>query len=72
MRTREQILAQFPERDLDGVWEISPDADSRWRAAVLELLLDMRDHLLAVLVLPDDARPPTSSLIFSSRRRHTR
>ena len=48
MRTREQILAQFPERDLDGVWEISPDADSRWRAAVLELLLDMRDHLLAV------------------------
>ena len=48
MRTREQILAQFPERDLEGVWEISPDADSRWRAAVLEVLLDMRDHLEAL------------------------
>lgn len=45
MRTREQILAQFPERDLDGVWEVSPDADSRWRAAVLEVLLDIREHL---------------------------
>jgi hypothetical protein len=45
MRTREEILAQFPERDLDGVWEVSPDADSRWRAAVLEVLLDIRDVL---------------------------
>lgn len=43
MRSREDILAQFPERDLDGHWEISPDADSRWRAAVLEVLLDIRD-----------------------------
>lgn len=42
MRSREEILAQFPERDLEGVWEISPDADSRWRAAVLEVLLDIR------------------------------
>ncbi len=45
MRTREEILSQFPERDLDGVWEVSPDADSRWRAAVLEVLLDIRDLL---------------------------
>ncbi len=43
MRSRDDILAQFPERDLDGHWEISPDADSRWRAAVLEVLLDIRD-----------------------------
>lgn len=43
MRSRDEILAQFPERDLDGHWEISPDADSRWRAAVLEVLLDIRD-----------------------------
>lgn len=43
MRSREEILAQFPERDLDGLWEVSPDADSRWRAAVLEVLLDIRD-----------------------------
>lgn len=43
VRSREDILAQFPERDLDGLWEISPDADSRWRAAVLEVLLDIRD-----------------------------
>lgn len=43
MRSREEILAQFPERDLDGHWEISPDADSRWRAAVLEVLLDIRE-----------------------------
>jgi len=42
MRSRDDILAQFPERDLDGHWEISPDADSRWRAAVLEFLLDIR------------------------------
>lgn len=45
MRSREEILSQFPERDLDGVWEVSPDADSRWRAAVLEVLLDIRDML---------------------------
>lgn len=45
MKTRQDILAQFPERDLDGLWEISPDADSRWRAAVLEVLLDIRDLL---------------------------
>lgn len=45
MRSREQILNQFPERDLEGVWEVSPDADSRWRAAVLEVLLDIREHL---------------------------
>lgn len=45
MRTREQILSQFPERDLEGIWEVSPDADSRWRAAVLEVLLDIREHL---------------------------
>jgi len=43
VRSREEILAQFPERDLDGLWEVSPDADSRWRAAVLEVLLDIRD-----------------------------
>lgn len=43
MRSREEILDQFPERDLDGLWEVSPDADSRWRAAVLEVLLDIRD-----------------------------
>jgi hypothetical protein len=43
VRSREDILDQFPERDLDGLWEISPDADSRWRAAVLEVLLDIRD-----------------------------
>lgn len=45
LRTREDILKQFPERDLDGLWEISPDADSRWRAAVLEVLLDIRELL---------------------------
>ncbi len=45
MRSREDILAQFPERDLEGHWEISPDADSRWRAAVLEVLLDIREML---------------------------
>ncbi len=45
MRSREEILRQFPERDLEGVWEVSPDADSRWRAAVLEVLLDIRDML---------------------------
>ncbi|HXE73863.1 MAG TPA: hypothetical protein VNO81_14465 [Candidatus Nitrosotenuis sp.] len=45
MRSREEILSQFPERDLDGVWEVSPDADSRWRAAMLEVLLDIRDLL---------------------------
>jgi hypothetical protein len=43
VRSREEILAQFPERDLEGLWEISPDADSRWRAAVLEVLLDIRE-----------------------------
>ncbi|MGE0490312.1 MAG: hypothetical protein AB7S38_13980 [Vulcanimicrobiota bacterium] len=43
MRSREEILAQFPERDMDGCWEISPHADSRWRAAVLEVLLDIRE-----------------------------
>ena len=43
MRSREEILEQFPERDLEGQWEVSPDADSRWRAAVLEVLLDIRD-----------------------------
>lgn len=45
MRNRDLILDQFPERDLEGVWEVSPDADSRWRAAVLEVLLDIREHL---------------------------
>ncbi len=45
MKSRQDILNQFPERDLDGLWEISPDADSRWRAAVLEVLLDIRDLL---------------------------
>lgn len=43
MRSREEILAQFPERDLEGMWEVTPDLDSRWRAAVLEVLLDIRD-----------------------------
>lgn len=43
MRSRDEILAQFPERDFEGQWEVSPDADSRWRAAVLEVLLDIRD-----------------------------
>ncbi len=43
VRSRQDILEQFPERDLEGHWEISPDADSRWRAAVLEVLLDIRD-----------------------------
>ena len=43
MRSRDEILAQFPERDLEGQWEVSPDADSRWRAAVLEVRLDIRD-----------------------------
>ncbi len=43
VRSREDILSQFPERDLEGHWEISPDADSRWRAAVLEVLLDIRE-----------------------------
>ncbi|MBI3928587.1 MAG: hypothetical protein HY319_23815 [Armatimonadetes bacterium] len=46
MRTREDIMAQFPERDLDGMWEVSPHADSRWRAAVLEVLLDIRALLI--------------------------
>ncbi|MCA9778491.1 MAG: hypothetical protein KC800_17305 [Candidatus Eremiobacteraeota bacterium] len=56
MRSREEILAQFPERDLEGQWEVSPDADSRWRAAVLEVLLDIRDLFqqgIALQVEPD-------------------
>ena len=55
MRTREEILAQFPERDLEGVWEVSPDADSRWRAALLEVMLDVREHL-GVLVARQEGR----------------
>lgn len=46
MRSREEILAQFPERDFDGQWEVSADGDSRWRAAVLEVLLDIRQLIV--------------------------
>ncbi len=48
MRSREEIMAQFPERDADGIWEVTPQADSRWRAAVLEVLLDIRELLFVL------------------------
>lgn len=50
VRSKEEILAQFPERDIEGHWEISPDADSRWRAAVLEVLLDIRELFATEIV----------------------
>ena len=54
MRSKEEILSQFPERDLEGHWEISPDADSRWRAAVLEVLLDIRELFSQGIALKKD------------------
>lgn len=57
MRSREEILAQFPERDLEGLWEISPDADSRWRAAVLEVLLDIRELFAGEIARQQDDPP---------------
>ena len=65
MRSREEILAQFPERDLEGLWEISPDADSRWRAAVLEVLLDIRELFSSEIVRrhedAQNGQPPTTA-----------
>lgn len=56
MRSREEILAQFPERDIEGLWEISPDADSRWRAAVLEVLLDIRELFSSEIARLEDTK----------------
>ncbi len=61
MRSREEILAQFPERDLEGVWEISPDADSRWRAAVLEVLLDIRELVSGEIAKQSEGAPSAES-----------
>ncbi len=57
MRSKEEILAQFPERDLEGLWEVSPDADSRWRAAVLEVLLDIRELFAGEIARQNDVSP---------------
>jgi hypothetical protein len=54
-------LAQFPERDLEGLWEISPDADSRWRAAVLEVLLDIRELFSGEIARQHEDVAPSSS-----------
>lgn len=60
MRSKDEILAQFPERDMEGHWEISPDADSRWRAAVLEVLLDIRE-LMSGAIAQQEAPPDSGS-----------
>ncbi|MBI3926777.1 MAG: hypothetical protein HY319_14650 [Armatimonadetes bacterium] len=46
MRSREEILAECTTRTPEGDLEISPRSDSRWRAAQVEVLLDIRDLLV--------------------------
>lgn len=45
VRTRDEILAQF-KRIPGQAWEVTSDRDSRWRAAQVEVLLDIRGMLL--------------------------